>query len=90
MQLGRIVIDAERPCACQLVLAVPSTQQTDRKHSGPARRQQIPNCVAHNEAFIDLDTQPLLTVEEQIWSGLGSLYVAALDHKCFGAKTKRG
>ena len=89
MQLSGIVIDAERAGASQLVFAVTTTQQTDRKHSGPARGQQIPNCVTHNKAFVNRHAQPLLTVKEQVWSGLGSLHVTAFDYQCFGAYTKR-
>ena len=85
MQLSRVVIDAERAGASQLISAVTSTQQADRKHTGPARGQLIPDRITYYKAFVDGHAQSLLAVKEQVGSRFGPLDVAAFDHQGLSA-----
>jgi hypothetical protein len=53
MQLCRIAIHAKSACAHQLIFAVSTTQESDRKHSRTTRCEQVPDGVTDDVTLIN-------------------------------------
>jgi hypothetical protein len=87
-QVRRIAIDPKGPCSTQLVFSVPAAQQTDTQHPCTARRQEIPNRIAHHVTILHFHSQPLLASQEQIRLRFGPGHLPAFDYDRLRAKAK--
>src|SRR5262249_5805336 len=79
-QLSSVSVDAKRPGADELVLAVAPAEEADAEHVRPAGGEQIPDGVADDVALLGCDSQLRRAGEEEIRLRLGTQDVSSLDH----------
>src|SRR5712692_8190620 len=78
-ELGQILDREQSSRSCQLVSSRRAARDGDRRHSGRDGRLHVPDCVAYVAAPRRLDLELAGGKEEQIWSRLGMLDIAAVD-----------
>ena len=82
MQLGGVAVDAEGSGAEELVLAVTAGQQADRQHPRAARREQVPDGVADDEALGRLGLEPPRALDEEV--GLDRIRLMTANARVLG------
>jgi hypothetical protein len=89
VELARVTIDTEGTCGQELVLAVPTGQETDTEHTGASRGEQIPDRVADDVTSATGTPRRSWQARKRSGSGLGPEDIATIDHDRLGRYSDR-
>jgi hypothetical protein len=80
-QIGSVLVHAIRAGALELLAPVAAGQDANAQGARTPSSQEIPDAVAHHDAVLDRDAEPLRRGEEEIRIGLGPRDQVACDDR---------